>query len=68
MWKTYFVAILFEVFLDEVSVKENLHFLLLGKAGTLEKTCIVPISAEARVFYQRDQDNKPVLEVFLMHH
>lgn len=54
--------------MDKVSVEQNLHFLLLGKVGTLEETCILAISAETHMFYQRDQDNKPVLEVFLMHH
>lgn len=66
--KTYFVRIIFEVILGNISVEQNLYFLLLGKTDTVDKTCIMCISAEAHMFYQRACDNKPVLEVFLMPH
>lgn len=49
-------------------MEQYLYFLLLGKIDRMDKTCIMCISAEAHMFYQRDCNNKPVLEVFLMHH
>jgi len=66
--KIYFVTIIFAVILGKVSMEQNLYFLLLGKTDTVDKTCIMRISAEAHMFYQRDCNNKPVLEVFLVHH